>query len=257
MRCEESRPLIDFYLDGELDALRAAEFELHVRGCGECTPQIERASKLRSAIRESAPYFAAPAGMKYRIREAIRAEAGVAGRAESQPRGLRAWWSWTSAAVATLAAVIVFALMLSPNSRWLSDQSELTDEVVSAHVRSLMASHLTDVASSDRHTVKPWFDGKIDFAPNVPDFAAQGFPLAGGRLDYINRRPVAALVYQRRLHYINVFIWPTNSPAKRQFKPESREGYNVLHWQYDNMDYWCVSDTSADDLQQLAKLMQQ
>ena len=266
MRCEESRQLIDFYLDGELDALRAAEFELHVRGCGECTPQIERASKLRSAIREAAPYFAAPPALKSRIREALRAEAGAAdssrhepsaGQRASEPRTIRSWWGWTAGAVASVAAAIILVATLSGRFGWQSEQEEIADEVAASHLRSLMANHLTDVTSSDRHTVKPWFDGKIDFAPNVPDFAADGFPLAGGRLDYINHRAVAALVYQRRLHTINVFIWPTNSPASTQPKLETREGYNLLHWQKAGMEYWAASDVNADDLKQLAQLLEQ
>jgi anti-sigma factor RsiW len=256
MRCEESRQLIDFYLDGELDALRSAEFELHARGCSECTPQIERAGKLRSAIRESAPYFAAPAALKLRIRDALRFEAGVGG-AESAPRLKISYWRLAGAVAASIAAALVLIFTLRGHFTETYDEDDVADQVVASHVRSLMASHLTDVTSSDRHTVKPWFDGKIDFAPNVPDFSAEGFPLTGGRLDYINRRPVAALVYQRRLHYINVFIWPANSSITTRAKTETREGYNILHWQYSGMDYWCISDTSPDDLQALAKLLQQ
>ncbi len=257
MRCEEARPLIDFYLDGELDALRSAEFELHARGCSECTPQIERASKLRAAVRESAPYFAAPAALKQRIREALRAEAG-AGAAESATRGIIPRWRVAAAALVSIAAAFILVFTLRSHFTGVEyDEDDVADQVVASHVRSLMASHLTDVTSSDRHTVKPWFDGKIDFAPNVPDFSAEGFPLTGGRLDYINRRPVAALVYQRRLHYINVFIWPANSSITSPVKTETREGYNILHWQHAGMDYWCISDTSADDLQSLAKLLQQ
>jgi anti-sigma factor RsiW len=259
MRCEESRPLIDIYLDGELDALRAAEFELHAHGCDTCTPQLERSSKLRSAIRESAPYFAAPTALKLRIREALRAEAGVKESKPSRAEAIVAWWRWTTAA-ASLAAVALLAVIVTPIFHSRNVQNEIAGEVLSSHVRSLMASHLTDVTSTDRHTVKPWFDGKIDFAPNVPNFADQGFPLLGGRLDYIDHRTVAALVYQRRLHYINVFIWPTSSrdaSTNTSAKLENREGYNILHWQHAGMEYWAVSDTSADDVQALAKLMQQ
>jgi anti-sigma factor RsiW len=256
MRCEESRPLIDFYLDGELDALRAAQFELHVRGCELCTPQIERAAKLRASIRESAPYFAAPAALKQRIHEALRAEAGIKESKPSRTEGIAAWWRWTTAA-ASLAAVALLAVIVTPIFHSKSAENQIAGEVVSSHVRSLMASHLTDVTSTDRHTVKPWFDGKIDFAPNVQDFAAQGFPLIGGRVDYIDHRTVAALVYQRRLHYINVFIWPTESPSDTLAKQETREGYNIAHWQNAGMQYWAVTDAAAEDLQALAKLTQQ
>ena len=258
MRCEESRQLIDFYLDGELDALRSAEFELHVRGCSECTPQIERASKLRAAIRESAPYFAAPLAFKQRIREALRAEAGASGAASAARFSMSRWRFAAISALAVAAGLIaMFALRTRFEGNDAYDEDDVAEQIVASHVRSLMASHLTDVTSSDRHTVKPWFDGKIDFSPNVPDFAAEGFPLAGGRLDYINHRAVAALVYQRRLHVINVFIWPAPSSATTPAKSQTRDGYNILHWQHANMDYWCVSDTSPDDLQALAKLLQQ
>lgn len=256
MRCEESRPLIDFYLDGELDALRSAEFELHVRGCDACTPQIERASKLRSAIRESASYFAAPPALQLKIREALRAEAGVKESKPSRAESIAAWWRWTTAA-ASLAAVALLAVIVTPIFHSRSAENQIAGEVLSSHVRSLMASHLTDVTSTDRHTVKPWFDGKIDFAPNVQDFAAQGYPLIGGRLDYIDHRTVAALVYQRRLHYINVFIWPTQSSTSTSVKPETREGYNILHWQKSGMEYWAITDAAADDLQALANLINQ
>jgi anti-sigma factor RsiW len=256
MRCEESRPLIDFYLDGELDALRAAEFELHVRNCESCAPQIERASKLRAAIRESAPYFAAPATLKLKIREALRAEAGIKESKTSRAESVAAWWRWTTAA-ASLAAVALLAIIVTPIFHSRSAENQIAGEVLSSHVRSLMASHLTDVTSTDRHTVKPWFDGKIDFAPNVQDFAPQGFPLIGGRLDYIDHRTVAALVYQRRLHYINVFIWPSQSSTDAAAKPETREGYNILHWRKSGMEYWAVTDAAAEDLQTLAKLAQQ
>jgi anti-sigma factor RsiW len=256
MRCEESRPLIDFYLDGELDALRSTELELHIHGCSECTPRVERASKLRNAIRESAPYFAAPPALRRRILDAVRAEAGVKESKPSRTEAVAAWWRWTTAA-ASLAAVALLAVVISPAFRSKSAENQVAGEVLSSHVRSLMASHLTDVTSTDRHTVKPWFDGKIDFAPNVQDFAAEGFPLIGGRLDYIDHRTVAALVYGRRLHYINVFIWPATSPADTQAKAETREGYNILHWQKAGMEYWAVTDAAAEDLQTLAKLTQQ
>jgi anti-sigma factor RsiW len=255
MRCEESQPLIDIYLDGELDALRAAAFELHVHACEACSPQIERATQLRAALREFAPYFVAPAALKARIREAVRAEAGVE---EKTPllTAVSAWWRWTAAA-SSLAAVLLLAVIVSPMLRPRSADQQLAGEVLSSHVRSLMASHLTDVTSTDRHTVKPWFDGKIDFAPNVPNFAEEGYPLIGGRLDYIDHRTVAALVYQCRLHYINVFIWPATSSANSATKLEAREGYNILHWRYAGMEYWAISDAAAEDLQHLAQLMQQ
>jgi len=132
----------------------------------------------------------------------------------------------------------------------------IAQEIVSGHIRSLMANHLSDVASTDQHTVKPWFDGKLTFAPPVVDLSQEGFPLIGGRLDYVDNKPVAALVYQRRLHYINVFIWPSNGGPDAAPVSEALEGYNILHWSQGGMASWAVSDVSTDELKTLGTLLQ-
>jgi len=125
----------------------------------------------------------------------------------------------------------------------------LATQLIASHVRSLMANHLTDVASSDQHTVKPWLDAKLDFAPPVVDLSSEGFPLVGGRLDYLDNRPVAALVYQRRKHFINLFVWPGETGAARPTMAMSHEGYQLLHWADPDFNYWAVSDVNANDLQ--------
>jgi anti-sigma factor RsiW len=157
---------------------------------------------------------------------------------------------------APMAAAALVLLALVPFLRGPFPEDILTQEVVSSHIRSLMANHLADVPSSDQHTVKPWFNGKLDFSPPVVDLARQGFPLIGGRLDYLNNRPVAALVYQRAKHLINVFVWPSSESSDAGMKTEMRQGYHVYHWTRSGMTYWVVSDLEENQLQQFVKLLQ-
>ena len=156
---------------------------------------------------------------------------------------------------APLAAAAIVVLALVPLLRGPSAEEVLAREVLAGHVRSLMADHLSDVASSDRHTVKPWFNGKLDFSPPVEDLAQQGFPLVGGRLDYLNNRPVAALVYHRQKHFINLFIWPSTS-SDSEVKKETRQGYHLFHWTRSGMTYWAVSDVEESQLQEFVGLVQ-
>jgi anti-sigma factor RsiW len=165
-------------------------------------------------------------------------------------------WRWIIAATSLLSTVIVIWVVASIFARQ-STGDVLAQEIVSSHVRSLMADHLTDVPSSDQHTVKPWFDGKLDFSPPVKDLSQQGFSLNGARLDYIGNRPVAALVYQRRKHPINLFVWPsTEAPAVSE-KASERQGYNLIRWSNGGMTYWAVSDLNLAELQQFAQLLQE
>jgi len=157
-------------------------------------------------------------------------------------------WNWLALAAAImLAATIVSTLW--PRFRPANADQFLATQLIASHARSLMANHLTDVASSDQHTVKPWLDTKLDFAPPVADLSGEGFPLIGGRLDYLDNHPVAALVYQRRKHFINLFIWPTTPGASKAQKTLTRHGYHLLHWADSDFNYWAVSDISDGDLQ--------
>ncbi len=247
MDCQELGKLIHPYIDGELDPVRSLEIDRHLQICPACARTLAAIESLRSSIRAHAPYYDPPERLRRRLRSALRQD-----RPGGILRRLNAW-QWTSLA-ASLALVVVLNWRLwSPE---ISPQRELFDDVVDAHIRSLMPDHLTDVVSSDQHTVKPWFNGRLDFSPPVKDLRSEGFPLVGGRLDYIDKRPVAALVYQRRKHVINLFIWPAASRAPlagENFATE--QGYHVLSWAAAGMNCIAVSDLNPDELRKFVSLL--
>lgn len=241
--------LLHGYIDGELDLLNNLRVEQHLRDCKACAREHRSHQALRSALTNGSLYFHAPASLQKRVRSTIRAGAG----SERKPAMLS--WRWLAAAASlALIAIIVLGLLFVRSRP--GREELLAQEVVSGHVRSLMANHLTDVASTDQHTVKPWFDGKLDFSPQVTDLARQGFPLVGGRLDYIGNRPVAALVYQRRQHFINLFIWPEATESDSGNKMVVRQGYNLIYWHRAGMAYWAVSDLNLDELQEFTQALQ-
>lgn len=199
-------------------------------------------------IARDATYHRAPEGLRARVLASL-AEEEQARTRESQ------WWRWGG-----IAASLAIASLLTWNGVLLTGrdgaEERIASEVTTAHIRSLMSdSHLNDVASSDRHTVKPWFQGKIDFAPLVLDLADSGYALIGGRLDYVNGRPVAALTYRHRLHVINVFEWPAS--GERAPEASSRQGYSVVRWRRAGLEYWAVSDGAATDVMELARLLRE
>jgi anti-sigma factor RsiW len=238
---------VDAYLDGELAQRDAAELEAHLAGCASCERFRTDRLALRAAIVAQMPRREAPDGLRARVRAAVRDAA--ASRRPRRP-DVRPSWRWVALA-ASLAIVAVGSWRLGSTR---SASAILADEVLASHVRSLMPGHLTDVVSSDQHTVKPWFDGKLDFSPPVHDFAGRGYPLLGGRLEYLNGRPVAALAYGRRQHVINVFLWPTDRP-EAPAAPLMRRGYHVLHWATPDLAYWVASDVGLAELTDFAGML--
>jgi anti-sigma factor RsiW len=250
MSCQETRDLIHGYLDGELDLVKSMEIEEHLKDCDACTQTSKGIRSLRSAIGDTALRFSPPANLERRLGSALRRES------EPEPKPLILPWRWILAGTSLIAAVFVIWAVAGIFARQ-STGDLVAQEIVSSHVRSLMADHLTDVLSSDQHTVKPWFNGKLDFSPPVKDLSQQGFSLNGGRLDYIGNRPVAALVYQRRQHSINLFVWPSTEVQSVNEKASVHQGYNLIRWTNAGMTYWVVSDLNLAELQQFVQLLQE
>ena len=248
MSCQQTHELIHGYLDGELDLVKSIEIEKHLEQCPTCTQNYESLRGLQSRLRDNSLRFDPPANLEKRLRSALRRE--------KEAQSFVSRWRWVIAGASLFAAVAIIWTVATVASRQSPDDV-LAQEVVASHVRSMMANHLADVPSSNQHTVKPWFDGKLDFSPTVKDLSQQGFSLYGGRLDYIGNRPVAALVYQRRQHSINVFVWPTTEAPVKTEKASERQGYNVIRWSKAGMNYWAVSDLNLAELQQFVQLLQE
>lgn len=250
MNCDEVRALLHAYMDGELDVARSLEVERHLPGCSECRAIVASQQVLAEGIRAAASYYRAPADLRKRIRS--NPELANAGNASLFPaRGLRL----ALLGVATLVLVALVAWGLLRSQQAGSQNDLLAQEVLASSMRSLIAGPLTNVASSDQHTVKPWFAGKLDFSPSVQDFASQGFPLAGGRLDYVGGRPVAALVYRHQQHIINLYVWPSTAGRDVSLQEAEYQGYRVFHWAQGGMAHWAVSDMDAAELRQFVGLV--
>ncbi|MFI5166257.1 MAG: anti-sigma factor family protein [Thermoanaerobaculales bacterium] len=248
MSCEELRAALPTYLDRELGPAATLEAERHLASCAECSAIVANERAFRASFRDPSLRFGAPDALRARLNAALRARAGAA-------RPGRAWSrTWLAAAALLVLGVAIGSLAtrlaLAPSAERVAE-----GEVLAAHLRSLAGDHLTEVASSDQHTVKPWFAGKLDFSPSVMDLSAEGFPLAGGRLDAIGLHPVAALVYRRRLHVINVFTWPARSDREIAPVATTMNGYHLIRWARSGMSYWAVSDLDAQELHRFAGLL--
>ena len=253
MNCQECHDFIDPYIDNELDVAAAILVKQHLRDCSQCQPLLESRKALRALLNNPQLQFEVPDSLRRKIQSALPAATSSA----RHRSGGRSFISWFTVPLALAAVFAVVLGLVSLNQRGIPDRSggnALVEEVISSHVRSLLATHLLDVPSTDQHTVKPWFDGKLKFSPPVQDFADHGFRLIGGRLDYVNGREVAALVYQRNKHIINLFVLPSVSGRAEAVQSFAKDGYNVLHWDRDGFEFWAVSDVNAGDLRAFADL---
>ena len=291
MSCATTRELLSGYVDGELPPDQAEEVAGHLASCATCAREYEATLETVRHLHERLARYSAPDVLRARIHEAIRKEGSGAaaeqsveelperitdeslephpeqhpernpprrrtlraGRVPLLRREWRASWRALAAAAILIAALGSGLTLLLPGRR--PAEPAVAEEVLTSHIRSLMPDHLTDVRSSDQHNVKPWFNGRLDFSPTVPRLDSAGFPLLGGRLDYVHGRPVAVVVYGRRQHVINVFSWPAESDGDASQSLETRHGYNVLNWRRGGVEYWVASDLNVQELEHFAELL--
>lgn len=252
MTCDLTHTTLHGYCDGELDAVRAAEFERHLEQCSECRILLAETRALGSRLRQNDLYQRSSDELRQRVAKQL----GLARPEEQEERSMRTGsLRWLLVPAFAVAAVAIIAVLARFPTQQRDLASATASELIDAHVRSLQPGHLTDVLSTDQHTVKPWFDGKLDFIPPVNDYTAQGFPLVGGRLDVLNGHDVAALVYARRKHIINLFVWPARPGEASLYGWGSRDGYNWGMWQAGDMRFCVVSDASQADLRELQQLI--
>jgi len=244
MTCSEAEILLHALLDGELDAGNAREVEAHVELCPHCAPQLAGYRELRQAIAVAQLHFTAPARLHRRIDESV-----PAARASSRRSVLKGFAMGTALSTAMAATLLVAIIRTDQDQRLLGD-------IVSAHVRSLQADHLTDVRTSDQHSVKPWFNGKADIAPPVVDLTAKGFLLLGGRLDYIDGQAVPSIVYRRRTHVINLFVAQGAPSETREPRLQSLQGFNIQRWTAQGLEFFAISDLNAEELQEFTDKFQ-
>jgi anti-sigma factor RsiW len=247
VECDEVETLLGAFLDGELELAVSTSVQAHAEACVTCRQKLAEMKSLSRMVRQ-APY--------YQASDRLRARVAQAYTRSTRTSHLRAWAA-AAVIVASVSGSILFVRSSMRATRMPDPVDTVAQEVVSSHVRALMGEHLYDVRSTDQHTVKPWFLGKLDFSPPVADLTQAGFPLTGGRLDYVAGHPVAALVYTRGQHTINLFVWPEGSDTIRSPDARAIRGFHVRHWTRSGMAYWAVSDVNDADLDQFVHALQQ
>jgi anti-sigma factor RsiW len=245
MDCREMEIQIHAHLDGELDAANSWLVEAHLKECAKCHARFDELKALSESLKLPSLRYPAPALLKDRIERAYPSS-------HFSGHWLGTRWITPAASFAFGALLVWFA----PQLAGIRGEDALEREVIAGHVRSLMADHLSDVISTDQHTVKPWFTGKLDFSPPVTDFSSQGFVLMGGRLDYLDKHPVSAIVYRRNQHRINLFVWPAKQASETQPKWKFEQGYHIAHWRSQGMNYWAISDLNAKELGVFVSLLE-
>jgi anti-sigma factor RsiW len=245
--CSRLELLVQADVDGELDVTEAAKIAAHIAACERCAQLHARLRELKSAVRTRTSYHRPPAEFEKAL---LRSLGTNASRAEPPRSKSKSWWigAWSAVAGAAVTAMVLITM---------NRPVGVTDQIVASHVRSLQPNHLIDVLSTDTHTVKPWFEGKLDFAPPVKNLVTEGFPLEGGRLDYVDGRTVAALVYRYGKHPINMFIWPaTRADSAVSVRETSRNGFRVYHWTQSGMEIWVASDVNDQSMREFIQRWQ-
>jgi anti-sigma factor RsiW len=243
MTCAAAEILLQALLDVELDAGHARDVEVHLTDCPRCAAQLEAFRALRHAMSASQLRYAAPVSLRRRIEATLPLPLSAPRPATNRRALLKGFVMGTALSTAIAASLVIGVIGTDQDQRLLGD-------VVSAHVRSLQGEHLTDVQTSDRHTVKPWFNGKLDISPPVVDLTAQGFTLIGGRLDYLDGKTVASIVYRRRKHVINLFVADGAAAERQRAKLDTMQGFNIRRWTASGLDFFAVSDINAEELQE-------
>ena len=245
MRCEDCRELLSARIDDELAAEDVRGLEDHLSSCSECAREYRVMSDVHNALSRNHLNYKAPDLLKARIRSAITQAPVVT----EQHRPRNQWWRLLAAsvAIATVSSLVTFEIARAPGS------VPVTNDIVASHVRSLQPGHLTDIVSTNQHNVKPWFNGRVDLSPPVPDLASSGFVLVGGRIDYVGGRTVPVVVYARRQHLINVYSWPTTDESAASPRMTTRNGYHLIEWRQGGMQHWAVSDLNDKELTELVK----